>query len=140
VVFAENGITVDLVDGLATVSGAVDVGFVYVDGLAVGDVREASLKDRRILGDEGFVTITTVVDAASGKVISGPDFSARGFSDEPGAFDEARRLVEDVLNKSLAEGVSDPAALSRLIRRTVGKWVHDTYRRRPMVVPVVVEV
>jgi ribonuclease J len=140
VVFAENGITVDLVDGLATVSGAVDVGFVYVDGLAVGDVGEASLKDRRILGDEGFVTITTVVDAASGKVVSGPDFSARGFSDEPGAFDEARRLVEDVLNKSLAEGVSDPAALSRLIRRTVGKWVHDTYRRRPMVVPVVVEV
>jgi ribonuclease J len=140
VVFAENGVTVDLVDGLATVSGAVDVGFVYVDGLAVGDVGEASLKDRRILGDEGFVTITAVVDAASGKVVSGPDFSARGFSDEPGAFDEARRLVEDVLNSALAEGVSDPAALSRLIRRTVGRWVSDTYRRRPMVVPVVVEV
>ncbi|MHB8340112.1 MAG: ribonuclease J [Mycobacteriales bacterium] len=140
VVLAENGVTVDLVDGLAKISGTVGVGYVYVDGLAVGEVGETSLKDRRILGEEGFVTITVVVDAASGKVTGGPEVYARGFSDIPGAFDGALPVVAQALEDALAEGVSDPVALQQLVRRTVGRWVHDTYRRRPMIVPVVVDV
>jgi ribonuclease J len=140
VVLAEDGVVVDLVDGAATITGAIPCGYVYVDGLAVGDVGETSLKDRRILGEEGVITITVVVDAASGKVVGGPELSARGFSDDHGAFDRVRALVSDALAEAMRAGMTDIDALSPLVRRTVGRWVSDTYRRRPMIVPVVLEV
>ncbi|MGH3744670.1 MAG: ribonuclease J [Mycobacteriales bacterium] len=140
VVIAEDGVVVDLVDGLAQISGAVECGYVYVDGLAVGDVTEVSLKDRRILGDEGIVTITIVVDAGSGKVVGGPEIHARGVSDEPGAFDDAVRLAAEAVESALLEGVTDRTALQQRVRRAVGRWVSDTYRRRPMIAPIVLEV
>ena len=140
VVLAEDGMVVDLVDGRASITGAVPCGYVYVDGLAVGDVGESSLKDRRILGEEGFITITVVVDAAAGKVVSGPDVAARGFSDVKNAFDEARSLVADALADAMRSGMTDLSALQQLVRRAVGRWVNERYRRRPMIVPVVLEV
>jgi ribonuclease J len=141
VLVADDGVVVDLVDGKLSVAGKVDCGYVYVDGSNVGDVSEDQLKDRRILGDEGFITITVVVDSATGKVVGGPEIFARGFSamgDE--AFAEVKERAAQALDATLAEGVSDPAALRRALRRVVGRWVSDTYRRRPMLVPVVVEV
>jgi ribonuclease J len=140
VVLAEDGLAVDLVDGKARVVGAVPAGYVYVDGLAVGDVGEASLKDRRILGGEGFVTVVVVVDSVTGKVAAGPEILARGFSEDAAAFEDVRPLVEEALAGAAKEGVSDAHQLQQLVRRTVGKWVSDTYRRRPMIIPVVVEV
>ncbi|HET6817845.1 MAG TPA: ribonuclease J [Mycobacteriales bacterium] len=140
VVLAEDGVAVDLVDGKARIVGAVPAGYVYVDGLAVGDVGEASLKDRRILGGEGFVTVVVVVDSVTGKVAAGPEILARGFSEDAAAFEEVRPLVEDALAGAAKEGVADAHQLQQLVRRTVGKWVSDTYRRRPMIIPVVVEV
>ncbi|AEH10901.1 MULTISPECIES: ribonuclease J [Protofrankia] len=140
IVLADDGMVVDLVDGQANITGVVPCGYVYVDGLAVGDVGESSLKDRRILGDDGFITITVVVDAASGKVVGGPELSARGFSDAREAFEQVRGLVSEALAESMRSGMVDVAALQQLVRRTVGRWVSDTYRRRPMIVPVVVEV
>jgi ribonuclease J len=141
IVTVDDGTVVDLVDGTVAVTGKVPCGYVYVDGLAVGDVGEESLKDRRILGDEGFITVTVVVDSASGKVVAGPEIFARGFSDaDERALDEVRPLVESVLDQAMQEGIADPQALRRAMRRTVGRWVSDTYRRRPMLVPVVVEV
>jgi ribonuclease J len=140
IVLAEDGLAVDLVDGKARIVGAVPAGYVYVDGLAVGDVGEASLKDRRILGGEGFVTVVVVVDSVTGKVAAGPEILARGFSEDAAAFDEVRPLVEEALAGAAKEGVADSHQLQQLVRRTVGKWVSDTYRRRPMIIPVVVEV
>jgi len=140
IVLAEDGMVVDLVEGQASITGAVSCGYVYVDGLAVGDVGESSLKDRRILGEEGFITITAVVDAAAGKVVAGPDLMARGFSDDKGAFDKVRKMVADGLADGMRNGMTDVNALQQLVRRIVGRWVSDTYRRRPMIIPVVVEV
>jgi ribonuclease J len=140
VVIAEDGMVIDLVDGLANITGSVPCGYVYVDGLAVGDVGESSLKDRRILGEEGFITITVVVDSVSGKVVGGPELSARGFSDTHGSFDAARVLVQEALAEAMRSGMTDVSALQQLVRRVIGRWVNDTYRRRPMIVPVVVEV
>ena len=140
VVIAEDGVVVDLVEGLARICGKVDCGYVYVDGLAVGDVGESSLKDRRILGEEGVLTITVVVDAAAGKIVGGPEIYSRGVSDEPGAFTDAQRLAAEAIEAALAEGVTDGAALRQRVRRAVGRWMSDTYRRRPMIVPVVLEV
>jgi ribonuclease J len=140
VVLAEDGVVVDLVDGRARIVGAVPAGYVYVDGLAVGDVGEESLKDRRILGGEGFVTVVVVVDSVTGKLTAGPEILARGFSEDATAFEGARPLIEDVLAGAAKEGVSDAHQLQQLVRRALGKWVSDTYRRRPMIIPVVIEV
>jgi ribonuclease J len=140
VVLAEDGVVVDLVDGKARIVGAIPAGYVYVDGLAVGDVGEESLKDRRILGGEGFVTCVVVVDSVTGKVAAGPEILARGFSEDAAAFEDVRPLIEDALAEAAREGVADAHQLQQLVRRVIGKWVSDTYRRRPMIIPVVVEV
>jgi ribonuclease J len=140
VVLAEDGVVVDLVEGRARVVGAVPAGYVYVDGLAVGDVGEESLKDRRILGGEGFVTCVVVVDSVTGKVAAGPEILARGFSEDAAAFEDVRPLIEEALAGAAREGVADVHQLQQLVRRVIGKWVSDTYRRRPMIIPVVVEV
>jgi ribonuclease J len=140
VVLAEDGVVVDLVDGRARIVGAVPAGYVFVDGLAVGDVGEESLRDRRILGGEGFVTVVVVVDSVTGKVAAGPEILARGFSEDAAAFEEVRPLIDEALAGAAREGVNDVHQLQQLVRRTLGKWVSDTYRRRPMIIPVVVEV
>ncbi|MFD9216270.1 ribonuclease J [Streptomyces sp. NPDC087659] len=140
IVIAEDGVVVDLVDGKARISGKVQAGYVYVDGLSVGDVTEASLKDRRILGEEGIISVFVVVDSTTGKVVGGPNIHSRGSGIEDGAFDAVMPKIEEAIQKSGADGVAEPHQLQQLIRRTIGKWVSDTYRRRPMILPVVVEV
>ncbi len=140
IVIAEDGVVVDLVGGKAAIAGAVECGYVYVDGLTVGEVTESSLKDRRILGEEGFVSVIMVVDTSSGKVVAGPEIHARGSGIGEMAFEEVLPKVEDALARATADGISDAHALRQLARRVIGKWVSDTYRRRPMIIPVVVEV
>jgi ribonuclease J len=138
IVFAPDGVVVDLVDGKATVSGEVEVGFTFVDGSVVGDVSHASLKDRRILGEEGFISIVLAIDS-NGLIVTGPQISGRGFSDDE-KFEGITPLLVDALAKGAATGDVDVRAMQQIVRRTVGKWVSDTYRRRPMIIPVVVEV
>lgn len=140
VVIAEDGVVVDLVDGIASVSGRVEVGHVYVDGLSVGDVSESTLSDRLILGENGFISITVAIDATTGRAVSPPTLSGRGFSDDPKALDEVGRLVEMELARTESEGISDSHRIAQAVRRVVGKWVADTYRRRPMIVPNVLPV
>ncbi len=140
IVLAEDGVVVDLVDGKASITGAVPCGYVYVDGTEVGDVSDITLKDRRILGDEGFISITIAVDSVTGKIAGGPEIAARGFTDDRTAFDAVIPLIEAELDKAASEGVADAHQLAQQVRRVVGKWVSDTYRRRPMIIPVIVEV
>jgi ribonuclease J len=140
VLLAEDGVVVDLVDGKASIVGSVPIGNVYVDGLNVGDVGEESLLARRILGDEGFVALTVVVEPSTRTIVRPVHLSTRGFSDDPSAFDGALRLVEENLRRALEDDDVDPHRLSQIIRRTVGKWVSDTHRRRPMIIPTVLEV
>ncbi|HEY0889406.1 MAG TPA: ribonuclease J [Nocardioides sp.] len=139
VVLAEDGVVVDLVDGVARVAGKVECGYVFVDGQSVGDLTESELKDRRILGEEGFVSVIVVVDSVSGKVAAGPEIHARGNVWDPAAFDEIRQPIVDALDRAIADGVTDTYQLQQTIRRVIGRWVSDTHRRRPMIVPVVLE-
>jgi len=136
----ENGIVVDLVDHVAEVAGAIPCGFVYVDGQSIGDITEASLKDRRILGEEGFISVIVVIESQTGKIIAGPDIHARGFNEDVGLFDEVRGQIEIALKAAVTEGVNGTHQLSQVVRRTIGSWVGQKHRRRPMIVPVVVEV
>ncbi|GIH05972.1 ribonuclease J [Rhizocola hellebori] len=140
IVLCEDGDVVDLVDGHARVVGHVKSRYVYVDGLAVGDVGESLLTERRILGDGGFIAVTVVVDSVTGKVVGGPTLSAKGFSEDPAAFDPVLPLVTDGLDRAALEGVTDPHQLQQIVRRVVGRWVNEAYRRRPMIVPNVLEV
>lgn len=140
IVLAENGSVVDLVEGEATITGSVPVGFVYVDGSSVGDITESQLKDRRILGEEGFISVFVAVDVAEGKVVAGPELHERGFADDDEVFDEVRPQIAEALEQALDQGVDEPHQLQQLVRRAVGRWVSRTHNRRPMIVPIVVEV
>ena len=140
IVIAEDGVVVDLVDGRARITGAVPCGYVYVDGTSVGGVTDVALKDRRILGDEGFVSIVIAIDSTSGKLLGGPEIHARGSGIAVEAFDEIIPQIEQALEEAAANGVTDAQQIRRVVRRTVGRWVSDSFRRRPMIVPVVVEV
>ncbi|MFZ2511462.1 MAG: ribonuclease J, partial [Gordonia sp. (in: high G+C Gram-positive bacteria)] len=140
IMLAEDGVTVDLVDGRARISGKVPVGFVYVDGLSVGDVSESTLSDRLVLGEGGFISITVAVDRHTGRAVSRPQISGRGFSNDPGALSGAAELVDRALTELANDGVTDSHRIAQGIRRTVGRWVAQVYRRRPMIVPTVIEV
>ncbi|MFD0921266.1 ribonuclease J [Saccharopolyspora rosea] len=140
VVIAEDGVVVDLVDGIASIAGRVEIGHVYVDGLSVGDVGESTLSDRLILGEGGFISITVAVEAATGRAVSSPTLSGRGFSDDPKALDDVVPLVEMELARTEAEGITDTHRIAQAVRRVVGRWVAETYRRRPMIVPNVLPV
>ncbi len=139
VVIAEDGVVVDLVDGVAKISGKVDCGYVVVDGASIGDITESSLKDRRILGEEGFISVIVVVDSVTGKLVSGPEIHARGFAEDDSVFEEVRPQIEQAVNQAVSEGVDDPYQLQQTIRRRIGRWVNSKHRRRPMIIPVVVE-
>ena len=139
VVLAEDGVVVDLSHGVAGIVGAVPCGYVYVDGSSVGETTEALLKDRRILRDEGFVTIIVVRDAATGKVAAGPEIQTRGFAEDQDVFDQVLPRLEEALAEAANNGVTDSFQLQQIIRRTVGSWLGGRLRRRPMIIPIVID-
>jgi ribonuclease J len=139
VMIADDGFVIDLEAGIAKVVGRVPCGYVYVDGSSVGEITEADLKDRRILGEEGFISIIVVVDSASGKVVAGPEIHARGFAETEAVFDQVRPRIVDAIREAANSGSVDTHQLQQVVRRVVGRWVSESYRRRPMIIPLVVE-
>jgi len=139
-IVVDNGIVVDMHDGYADIAGAVPCGFVYVDGQSIGEITESSLKDRRILGEEGFISVVVVIDSQSGKIVAGPDIHARGFTEDQRLFDEVKGMIEKALATAVSGGINGTHQLSQVVRRTVGSWVGEEHRRKPMIVPVVIEV
>ena len=136
----ENGIVVDMADGYADVAGAIPVGFVYVDGQSIGEITESSLKDRRILGEEGFISVVVVIESQTGKIVAGPDIHARGFTEDNALFNEVKGMIEKALATAVGNGINGTHQLQQVVRKTVGSWVGDKHRRKPMIVPVVIEV
>ena len=139
VVLAEDGVVVDLVDGVAKIVGAVECGYIYVDGSSVGEFDEALLKDRRILRDEGFISVIVVMDAATGKIAAGPEIQARGFAEDDEIFKQVRPKIEQALAEATGNGVTDSYQLEQVMRRAIGSWVGGKIRRRPMIIPVVIQ-
>jgi len=114
---------------------------VFVDGI-VGDVGVGVLRDRRVLAEEGVVVAVVTVDARTGELVGSPEIVSRGFLDEPGAepvVEELRSALVKAIEVAVGEGAQDPDALRRVVRRTVGRIVSDRTRRRPMIVPLVLE-
>ena len=138
VVLAEDGVVVDLADGVARIAGAVPCGYIYVDGSSVGEITEAELKDRRILGEEGFISIFAAVDASTGDVVVGPHVQARGMAEDETVFDQ----IWDDLYRALADAAkesTDPHELQQVLRRVMGRFASSKLKRRPMIIPVVIE-
>jgi len=136
----DNGVVIDLVNHEAEVVGAIPVGFVFVDGQSIGDITESSLKDRRILGEEGFISCVVVIDSQSGKIVAGLDIHARGFNEDAAMFDEVKLRIEKALAAAVVDGINGTHQLSQIVRKTIGGWVGGEHRRKPMIVPVVIEV
>ena len=141
VLVCEDGDVLELTDAGLDHAGRVPAGFLYVDGI-VGDVGQGVLRDRRVLAEEGVVVVVVTVDVQSGKVLTGPEIITRGWVYAPEAedlLDEACDRIADVVEAALASGVRDIDALERDVRRAAGRFVNERTRRRPMIVPVVME-
>jgi ribonuclease J len=139
----EDGDVLELDAGRLRRAGEVRSGMVFVDGLGVGDVGDAVLRDRRRLGGEGFVHVLATIEAQTGKVVAGPDIVTRGFVYEPESVDlieEARAQVLASLDRAAAEGVSDPTILKQRMREVASALFRERTQRRPVIIPTVMEV
>jgi ribonuclease J len=142
VLLCEDGDAVALSDGGLEFADEVPAGYLYVDGI-VGDVGHGVLRDRRVIGEEGVVVLVVTVDGRTGQVLSGPEVITRGWVHAAEAEDllaEARERVASALDEALAEGVPDIETMKRTARRALGSFVNERTRRRPMIVPIVMEV
>ncbi|HEX9994367.1 MAG TPA: ribonuclease J [Acidimicrobiales bacterium] len=140
-VVCEDGDQVLLDDDGLHKAGAVPAGYLYVDGI-VGDVGSGVLRDRRVLAEEGVVVVVVGVDVTTGALITGPEVITRGWVYAPeaeGLIGEACQRVRDAVAEAFASGQTDIEALQRQVRRAVGRFVNERTRRRPMIVPVVME-
>ena len=139
VLIVEDGWVVDLVDGRAKVVGAVECGMLFVDGKTVGKITEDDLKDRRLLSQEGFISIFAVMDKETGRIIVVPEIRAKAYAEDDHVFDDVKPLIEKALGEAAQEGIRDTYAMQQVIRRTIGTWVNRNHRRRPVIIPVVIE-
>ncbi len=137
-IIAEDGSVIDLVGGRATITGTVAAGLVYVDAMTVGGATEDSLKVRRNLAEEGVVTIVAIVDHATGKLTEKPDFLAHGFEQDASTFESAVPVIQKVLTQATKDG-TDPEQTEALISQAVATWAFRKYRRRPLIIPVVID-
>jgi ribonuclease J len=141
IIQCEDGDVLTLADEGAEITGRVPAGRLYVDGI-VGDVGQGVLRDRRALAEEGVVVVVVAVDTESGKVLTGPEIITRGWVYAPEAdelLDEGEARVTEAVEKAFAAGTRDPEGLERAVRQAAGRFVNERTRRRPMIVPVVME-
>jgi ribonuclease J len=138
-VLAQNGVVVDLVKGQASVVGQVPVGNLYVDGVTMGDVGEEELEDRTAMSEGGLISVTVVIDNRTGRPLEDPQVQARGFSDaSKDMMRQVTELVDNVMLDLAGEGENDPYRMAQSLRRKVGKFVKDKWKREPFIVPTVV--
>jgi ribonuclease J len=137
IVIAENGDVVELSRGGVRIAGRVEAGVTFVDGLGVGDISDVALRDRRHLSEDGvLIVVTTLADGSA----SQPELIARGFAESEELLDEMRREAHDIVRGLLDEDVREIKLLQEHLHDGIGQLVYDRTRRRPMILPVVVEV
>src|SRR5690625_1021309 len=140
VIITNDGGVIDLVDGTARQVGHITSEYVYVDGRSVGDVTEDDLKDRQVLGEEGFITVIAVIDRQTRTVISGPEIHSRGVAEDEGVFDSIKpKIVKTLEDAAASDKEHTKHQLQQMMRRTLGSWVARKLRRRSMIVPIVIE-
>lgn len=143
IVIAENGSVVELTRNSIGISGKITSGKVLVDGLGVGDVGNIVLRDRRQLSQDGIMIVVVTIDKESCHVVSGPDIVSRGFvyvREAEGLMDEARDRVQAALDKCQDNGVSEWSTIKSTVRDSLGRFLYERTRRRPMILPIIMEI
>lgn len=142
-IIVENGDVLALQNGNVRKAGKVEAGYVFVDGLGIGDVHDVVLRDRRLLADDGIVVCVVTIDSQNGALLAGPDLISRGFvlEDQAAEFlEEAKAQIRQSLDNLAQDEISDWAAVRRAVRKSLGKFVWKRTGRRPIILPVVMEV
>jgi len=142
VIVCEDGDVVEVGEQVRVVD-RVQAGMTFVDGLGIGDVGGSVLRDRRKLAGDGVVVVVLTVDVQNGEIIAGPDIVNRGFVyDETSGdiLEEARKRVMLSLEGSAEAHVTDPSALQQNVRRVLGKYFYEVTQRKPVILPVIMEV
>jgi ribonuclease J len=141
IVLAENGSVVELDESGAYLTGQIEAGVTFVDGLGVGDVQDVALRDRRHLSEDGVLIVVATLGGANGSVASRPELIARGFA-EPGEplLEEMREEAQRVLDELVRDNVTEIKLLQEHLHDGLGQLIYDRTKRRPMILPVVVEV
>ena len=143
IVIAENGSVIELTKNSIGINGKVPAGKVLVDGLGVGDVGNIVLRDRRQLSQDGIMIVVVTIDKENCHVVSGPDIVSRGFvyvREAEGLMDEAKDKVQLALEKCEENGVSEWSAIKSTERDSLGRFLYERTRRRPMILPIIMEI
>ncbi len=138
-----SGQVLELCDEIAEITGSVPVGGILVDGLGVGDVGNVVLRDRQHLAEDGIMIVVLALDSYNGVLVSGPDIVSRGFvyvRESESLMDEAKEVVEEAVNYCLDRGITDWGKLKGSIRDSLGDYVWKKTKRRPMILPIIMEV
>ena len=139
----KSGHVLELNDEGAEVTGSVPVGGILVDGLGVGDVGNVVLRDRQHLAEDGIMIVVLALDSYNGVLVSGPDIVSRGFvyvRESESLMEEATAVVEEAVNNCLDRGITDWGKLKGSIRDSLGDYVWKKTKRRPMILPIIMEV
>lgn len=140
---AENGQLLEFTSEKGSIAGKVASGIVLIDGLGVGDVGNIVLRDRRQLSQEGILIVVITMDKQSGCVVAGPDIVSRGFvyvRESEQLMDEAKNKVRQTLDKCEVNNITEWATIKSSVRDTLGKYLYEKTRRRPMILPIIMEV
>lgn len=140
IIVTGDGGVVDLHKGQVKLVGKVPCEMVYVDGGTVGGVTDDDLVDRRILAEEGFITVFAAVDVKERSVVVGPELHARGLAEDESVLDSIRPAITEALLEACDDDVTSATQFQQVVRRVLGRWASQKLRRRPMLVPVVVVV
>ena len=143
IVIAENGSVIELTKNSIGINGKVPAGKVLVDGLGVGDVGNIVLRDRRQLSQDGIMIVVVTIDKENCHVVSGPDIVSRGFvyvREAEGLMDDAKDKVQLALEKCEENGVSEWSAIKSTVRDSLGRFLYERTRRRPMILPIIMEI
>jgi ribonuclease J len=140
IVIAENGSVVELADGRPRIVDQAPAGVAFVDGLEVGDVRDVALRDRQHLAEDGVLIVVATIGMQNGHEIAAPEVIARGFGGDGELLDEAREEAERVLRWCLSQRIGELKLLQEHLHDAIGQLVHERTGRRPMILPVVLEV
>lgn len=139
----DNGDTVELQGGTARKGNKVQAGNVLIDGLGVGDVGNIVLRDRKLLSQDGILVVVVTLSKQDGAIVSGPDIISRGFvyvRESEGLLEEANRIVTSTLNKLMSDNVNEWASLKTNVKDALGRFLYEQTRRRPMILPIIMEV
>jgi ribonuclease J len=137
------GETVEVVNGVARKAGKVSCGNILIDGLGVGDVGNIVLRDRKLLSQDGILVVVVTLSKQDGKIMSGPDIISRGFvyvRESEGLLEEANKIVSNTLSKLMSENVNEWASLKTHVKDALGRFLYEQTRRRPMILPIIMEV